>query len=785
MRRLLLALPLFSVLGCPADPEPGPDPAPVVVPLYADAGAWSDRVLDDGTSLLDASGAPCACEPQQSACIHAGPLRAMAVPALEDCDGVEAVDTAGALDWTCLDDALPVRIVSRGLADGAGLASLLDLDVPAWKGLQLVVSVDGAELLRSEAAAWWDDPVVALPSGDGLLVLEEAGTIYVQATARATAGIQIDADRVSLVAGGPLIWSEGAPDNCLGGTGEDEGADATCLVAAGGQSCLWIEGAFEGGTAGLSVYLSDVHLSALWGIDVQGGGDGVRLAEGSSGDLVHAAAIEGVAQDALVLDGAERNTVQGLRSYLAGWSGVALFGSSGNTFVDAYCEGGASGWYLVDSDDNLLHRVGALDNNGGSFWLDSSDGNALHEVESAGNGAPGCYLTTGSDHNVLDGVRSSGDSDAGILVEDGLGNRVFGSRVAASNGYGIAIWDTWDTAIVESAISGTALDALWGDATVDVTVVDVLAAGSGADGVHFSDGTRGLTIVGVTSVDNADDGLELHNTEEGETLGCFLVNAVAAGNGQNGLNLDESTGLRVVDLDVFASGDHGIEIEEMADVSFSGLLRIGSSGGLDCLVEDGDGLVHETCAPSGASDAVVETGLDLGESFTGPVASDDVVNDDDESGTAGGAGIRDWLGFESRYRVWARDGEWPDPASLAGPCGTAATCRIRDWRVETSDDVLREIHGHAASGEDCPASVAGDVAATDFHSTPNTFLLHAFETVLDGVGDEDGLCESGESCIYSPNRGAYQGEGSPEACAFATGLVSDVEMLAFHANGAT
>ncbi len=39
------------------------------------------------------------------------------------------------------------------------------------------------------------------------------------------------------------------------------------------------------------------------------------------------------------------------------------------------------------------------------------------------------------------------------------------------------------------------------------------------------------------------------------------------------------------------------------------------------------------------------------------------------------------------------------------------------------------------------------------------YLLNAQEIFSDIIGDDDGLCESNEDCIYTPNLGSYQGHG--------------------------
>ena len=52
----------------------------------------------------------------------------------------------------------------------------------------------------------------------------------------------------------------------------------------------------------------------------------------------------------------------------------------------------------------------------------------------------------------------------------------------------------------------------------------------------------------------------------------------------------------------------------------------------------------------------------------------------------------------------------------------------------------------------------------------------------------DGLCESGEACVYSPNFGYYQGEGNlTSSCVFTggvnTGDLTNITIKAFSVNG--
>ena len=78
------------------------------------------------------------------------------------------------------------------------------------------------------------------------------------------------------------------------------------------------------------------------------------------------------------------------------------------------------------------------------------------------------------------------------------------------------------------------------------------------------------------------------------------------------------------------------------------------------------------------------------------------------------------------------------------------------------------------------------MVTTDQKPAPNTYLTNAIEVVGDYVGDEDGLCESNENCVYTPNVGAYQGHGdigNLDYCDFQNGTLSNIFMLAHPLNG--
>ena len=66
------------------------------------------------------------------------------------------------------------------------------------------------------------------------------------------------------------------------------------------------------------------------------------------------------------------------------------------------------------------------------------------------------------------------------------------------------------------------------------------------------------------------------------------------------------------------------------------------------------------------------------------------------------------------------------------------------------------------------------------------FLKYAFEIGDDDIGNNNGLCESNEACIYTPNVGSFQGEGdykTPGTCTFTGGTVVNVQIYGYPITG--
>jgi hypothetical protein len=205
---------------------------------------------------------------------------------------------------------------------------------------------------------------------------------------------------------------------------------------------------------------------------------------------------------------------------------------------------------------------------------------------------------------------------------------------------------------------------------------------------------------------------------------------------------------------------------------FNGIFKVDTSTACTTTGATNPGVTNSTCAKTNGSETSVptETGISLASSFVGQVSSTDSKNSSNVNG-ASTFPPSDWVNFENQFRAWGKQGTFPTTAA-SGRCSTG-TCQIWDWSLSKSDTVARNVNscpngstfdthqwsdGSASSQAYCDANYKGSVLNGTTCIT--TFLRNAVEIFGDGVGNENGICESGEECLYTPNIGAYQGHSS-------------------------
>jgi len=249
------------------------------------------------------------------------------------------------------------------------------------------------------------------------------------------------------------------------------------------------------------------------------------------------------------------------------------------------------------------------------------------------------------------------------------------------------------------------------------------------------------------------------------------------------------------------------------DTRFERFLIVGNNAGGRCVVigRSTPGLLDGTCTTTGAdgssaygtqqSTAVLWTTGTAAAAFAGKVTTDDPVSPFDFAGLA--PMVTDWWALAAWQRTWGLDGGVFPEAGQRGRC--TGHCRIWDWDIAAAGPLYARsgdgvtLDGTFQADAPCPASVAGDVAleagyrrelgrdgvgdddgyceSGEACAPADRYLINARELLGDGVGDDDALCESGEACQYVPHLGATPvTEATADTCVFTNGTVAEVQL---------
>ncbi len=340
--------------------------------------------------------------------------------------------------------------------------------------------------------------------------------------------------------------------------------------------------------------------------------------------------------------------------------------------------------------------------------------------------------------------------------------------------------------------------------TSNNTFLGVTSFGAEADGISFSSSTNNRLMDLTTS--NNGNGI----VDEGIYIGFsshnnLFINAVAANNYASGFYIHNSNRNSFLNV---ASANNGITganvaaymFKESSHNYFTGVLKAGKRPStklcheVDC-TEPGLAIGALGCVNDGTSNATITNDITLATSFVGKVDGD-AINLHGAVGTELHDSIFDWANFSSHYRGWGSNGGIFPNQDHMGQCGNGETCRIWDWALNKDDTVVLDVNGGLPTGDDTMRQV-WDVPTQEACNTilgaswaPNIcslqgqtsqvmcefwggdwisdkcsslFLKGAVEVLDDFVGNENGLCESDETCLVTPNIGCYQGHGDLEA----------------------
>lgn len=319
-----------------------------------------------------------------------------------------------------------------------------------------------------------------------------------------------------------------------------------------------------------------------------------------------------------------------------------------------------------------------------------------------------------------------------------------------------------------------------------------------ADGITL-DGAEDSVFSNVTIANASGDSFYSQNSAEVIFNNIVLVNSQYIGfhlvNGASSYNFTAAN------LIATNQQTNGIFLETgVSNVQFKGVLGVGTNGAAHCETADpsGQGLIDGTCTSTGAngsssypgenSSAILRPNLNLEYAFVGKATSD-AANTIESGGTATFLNIIssffNWVQFDNPFRAWGKShGDAGLTSNQRGYCVSGQTCQIWDFSAAPGEDIYNT-SGDGQSPNDpfvpgaaCPSQVDGSNYVYDYSATV-AFLTSASEILDDKVGNDNGLCESNERCLYTPHFGSYQGTGAINQCTFSDAFISNVKMFGF------
>ncbi len=375
----------------------------------------------------------------------------------------------------------------------------------------------------------------------------------------------------------------------------------------------------------------------------------------------------------------------------------------------------------------------------------------LRNVKSSNGNAAGINLTN-SPSNRISYTTAANNTDSGIYLDNSSNNMLSNVSSTNSNNEGVELVNaSADNIIIDATSASNNEDGLYVLGASN-NVFANLSTPIGTYGVFLGNASNNNTFMNINVVNGGDSGVWFRSNSNQNTV----ANLISAYSGCEAIFLDTSS-----------------------NNYFTGAFLVGNDGTCPkiCYVTGGTnpGVNDTSCTQNGSSDyGTPVLNPDITNSFVAKVSSD-TINANGATGTEAFGSITDWVNFENMFRGWGNDGNAFPDLTNRDPC-TAGTCRIWDWSLTSTDTVARDVLS-LPTGDDTLTHTWSDASTI-------TFLRNSVEIMEDGVGNENGLCESNETCLFTPNIGSYQGHGNlVSAGAFTDGTITGVTLMQYETNG--
>jgi hypothetical protein len=418
-------------------------------------------------------------------------------------------------------------------------------------------------------------------------------------------------------------------------------------------------------------------------------------------------------------------------------------------------------------------------------------------------------------HAYADGMSQNGISiDPGSLLDSTFSDLVDESSADSATGYGITLGgETTDSAILTSSAANNQTGFYLAlDDTCKNTMAGNVSANNTGPGVEVHPTEQYFSIIQHTSFNNGEIGLGLagnygnfiaitavQNTAEqfsyhaaGNPFDEAFTNFALVGVDQTAAAflLESPNTARATDI-LAAGGSIGIDARTIKP-TFAGDILVGDNT-TDCSTPGGNTtLAAPNCAHGPSLSIPAITGVVPAQEFVGRVTTNDAINNSAQMNGTSAFPPNDWGSFSNPFRGWGHASTAVFDA--AGPCASTQSCQLYDWRLRADAPTLLNHFGAFPTDGSCPSAVDARVATNVLLNVDapvnRKYLRSAFEILDPWVnpnGNYDGICESNEACLYTPNIGAYQGSGDlmTTTCApFQDGNgIANVTIYAYPTNG--
>ena len=732
-----------------------------IQPFYSNAPNWNHYVVDSTLGgVFNDNNTRCIAGTHPN-CHHAGELRKIVIPDLNSCSAITISEHLNAFDWDCIDFANAGPVTLRGrLKKNKGLRDLVD--ATQWKGNLVSVFNSGVEVFRHTNNQWWMNGIrnidelgsyaygdtiptlsggqvvgqntSASPTGNlSTWKLQQPEFIYVASSNTTLAGLILGAGEVSLVTINGAEISLGHDNNtCNSTTISAASPDTNAVVCGGLANFNWIEAKVRGfsNLTDKVLFLKNANFITIRNSTITFGNECIEMpSPGAQGpSLILNSFVSSCVNNGLLANSAQNLEIRdSVFSNMSTGYGISLNGTGGNNVIE----------------DTTVH----LNYYAGINITGSNNNNRLNRV-SAFNTLSGAGIRILTNGNVLKGIKTGGNHGDGLNLNgsSSMHNKVVGLLSVQNSGYGLNVDNVASrNTIVNATIANNYKGATFNNSTYNTLVNSVI-----------------FNSYGLYSA------LHLNNASQNFFSGLAV-----------------------------AQGDVNIRIDGGTNNTFTKTVTGDNRGSYDCMytsVGVGNTMNGVSMSAFDSQTNCDLTGnLSLATDFVGNITTDSVNTAVNNTFTAfNSIQAKQFSDFMNPFRFWGpRDTTAPIDFSYANSdnsffCGPSMDCLAYDWRFVASGALVDHSEtGYGAANETfvansvCPSAVEGSVLTTDSFSTPNTFLSNATEINDDGAGNEDGLCQNGEACLYTPNYGIYQGEGNLVDCNFQAGTFTSVTMKAF------